>query len=179
MDHEILVSKLGYYGARGITKNWFSSYLNNRKQFVTINGFKSSVKAINFGVPQGSVLGPLLFLIYINDLSLSVKNSIVHHFADDTNLLSIDKSLKVLCKKVNYDLKGITNWLNANRISLNVSKTEFIIFRKPRNIVDYEIKIKLNGKRLYSSSYIKYLGVLLDEHLSWKPHVSELIKKKN
>ena len=179
VDHDILVSKLEYYGARGITKNWFSSYLKDRKQFVTINGFKSSLKNINFGVPQGSVLGPLLFLIYINDLNLSVKNSIVHHFADDTNLLCIDKSIKMLCKKVNYDLKGITNWLDANRISLNVNKTEYIIFRKPRKIVDSEIKIKLNGKRLYPSTYIKYLGVLLDEHLSWKPHINELYKKLN
>ena len=87
--------------------------------------------------------------------------------------------LKILCKKVNYDLKGITDWLNANRISLNVNKTEFIIFRSPRSSVDcdYEINIRLNGKRLYPSTYIKYLGILLDEHLSWKPHINELTKK--
>ena len=129
VDHNILVSKLEYYGVRGTVKNWFSSYLQNRKQFVTINGYKSSLNDVKFGVPQGSVLGPLLFLIYINDFSISVKNSMLHHFADDTNLLCINKSLKVLCKKVNFDLKGITDWLNANRISLNVNKTEFIIFR--------------------------------------------------
>ena len=179
VDHDILVSKLEYYGARGVVKNWFSSYLHNRKQFVTINGFNSSLNVIHHGVPQGSVLGPLLFLIYINDLNISVKNSMVHHFADDTNLLYINKSLKVLCKKVNYDLKGITNWLNANRISLNVNKTEFVIFRSPRKLINYEINIRLNGQRLYPSSYIKYLGVLLDEHLSWKPHTNELIKKLN
>ena len=179
VDHDILVSKLDYYGVRGIAKSWFTSYLHNRKQFVSINGFNSSLKSINFGVPQGSVLGPLLFLICINDLNISVKNSVMHHFADDTNLLLIDKSIKVLCKKVNYDLKGITNWLNANRISLNINKTEFIIFRKPRKLIDFEIKIKLNGKRIYPSTKIKYLGVLLDEHLSWKPHIDELTKKLN
>ena len=177
VDHNILVSKLEYYGVRGVAQNWFSSYLQNRKQFVTINGFKSSLKNVNFGVPQGSVLGPLLFLLYINDLSFSVKNSKVHHFADDTNLLCINESLKTLCKKVNYDLKGITNWLNANRISLNVNKTEFVIFRSPRKCIDSKLNIKLNGKRLYPSSCIKYLGVLIDEHLSWKPHMRRTNKK--
>ena len=103
----------------------------------------------------------------------------VHHFADDTNLLCINKSLKVLRKKVNFDLKGITDWLNANRISLNVNKTEFIIFRSPRKPVDCDINIKLDSKRLYPSTCIKYLGVLLDEHLSWKPHINELTKKLN
>ena len=140
VDHDILISKLEYYGVREVVKNWFSSYLKNRKQFVTINGFKSSLCAMNFGVPRGSVLGPLLFLIYINDLSVSVKNSIVHHFADDTNLLYINKSLKVLCKKVNHDLKGITDWLNANRISLNVNKTEYLLFLIYINDLNLSIK---------------------------------------
>ena len=80
---------------------------------------------------------------------------------------------------MNYDLKGITHWLNANRISLNISKTEFVVFRSPRKIIDFDIKIKVNGQRIYQSSYIKYLGVYLDEHLSWKPHIHELRKKLN
>ena len=84
-----------------------------------------------------------------------------------------------MCQKVNNDLKGITHWLNANRISLNVSKTEFVVFRSPRKEIEHELKIKLNGKRLYPSPYIKYLGVLLDEHLSWQPHIKELTKKLN
>ena len=84
-----------------------------------------------------------------------------------------------MCKKVNCDLKGITDWLNTNRISLNISKTEFVIFRSPRNSLDFEVKIKLNGKRLYQSTHIKYFGVLLDEHLLWKPHINELIRKLN
>ena len=85
-----------------------------------------------------------------------------------------------MCKKINYDLKCITNWLNANRISLNVSKTEFIIFRKPSKSVSLEsLKIKISGKKLYTSTSIKYLGVLIDEHLSWRAHIDELIKKLN
>ena len=180
VDHKILVKKLEHYGSRGIPKHWFSSYLSNRKQFVSINGFKSSLKQITCGVPQGSVLGPLLFLIYINDLSFSVKHSTVYHFADDTNLLCINKSLKSLCKQINYDLKKLTDWLNGNRISLNTDKTEFVIFRKPRKKINLdEINIKLNGKRLFASSHIKYLGVLIDENLSWNFHIHELSKKLN
>ena len=177
VDHSILVSKLEYYGVRGLAKDWFFSYLDNRKQFVSINGFESSHRNIKSGVPQGSVLGPLLFLIYINDLAFSVKHSTVHHFADDTNLLCINKSLKTLYKNMNYDLRGITDWLNGNKISLNASKTEFVIFRKPGQSLHLEFKIKLNGKRLYPSNYIKYLGILIDENLSWKPHTLELTKK--
>ena len=180
VDHNILIAKLEYYGARNISKNWFSSYLQNRSQFVTLSGYESSSRYVQVGVPQGSVLGPLLFLIYINDLNISVKNSIVHHFADDTNLLYINKSIKVISKKINYDLKGITNWLNANRISLNISKTEFIIFRKrSKPVCSESLKIKINGVRLYPSTSIKYLGILIDEHLSWKYHICELVKKLN
>ena len=113
VDHKILISKLEHYGVRGIIKDWLSSYLDNRKQFVSLNGFKSSLNFITCGFPQGSVLGPLLFLIYITDLSSSVKHSVVHHFADDTNLICINKSLKLLNKHINYDLKGITDWLNG------------------------------------------------------------------
>ena len=144
---------------------------------MTINGFKSSLKNIKYRVPQGSVLGPLLFLIFINDLKASVKNSTVHHFADDTNLLYTNKSLKTLSKKINYDLRGINDWLNANRISLNSDKTEYILFSHPNKAKTEEFVIKINGKRLHHSSYVKYLGVLIDEHLSFKHHINALCLK--
>ena len=104
VNHEILFKKLEHYGIRGLSNSWFKSYLSNRKQYVTINGFKSDSTSINIGVPQGSVLGPLLFLIYINDLHKSIKHSLVHHFADDTNLLYINNSPKAVKKYVNLDL---------------------------------------------------------------------------
>ena len=88
VDHNILLEKLDYYGIRAVTKNWFESYLNNQKQFVTLNGSDSSSKPVSIGVPQGSVLGPLLFLVYIIDLHKCVKYSKVYHFADDSNMLS-------------------------------------------------------------------------------------------
>ena len=103
VDHEILLSKLDYYGIRGISNNWFKSYLSNRKQFVSINGYDSGLAEIKCGVPQGSVLGPLLFLLYINDLNQTIKFCKVHHFAGDTNLLYLGKSIKKLNKLVNFD----------------------------------------------------------------------------
>ena len=122
VDYEILLSKLDYYGIRGISNNWFKSYLSNRKQFVSINGYDSGLAEIKCGVPQGSVLGPLLFLLYINDLNQAIKFCKVHHFADDTNLLYLGKSIKKLNKLVNYDLKNLLYWLNANKNSRNVKK---------------------------------------------------------
>ena len=93
VDHGILLSKMDYYGIRGLANNWFRSYLTDRQQFTSINGYDSNCSSMKFGVPQGSVLGPLLFLIYINDLNKAIKFSVVHHFADDTNLLVSDYSL--------------------------------------------------------------------------------------
>ena len=94
VDHHILLCKLNHYGIRGIANLWFKSYLTNRKQFVSIEGVNSNLATIDFGVPQGSVLGPLLFLIYINDLHKAIKFSTTCHFADDTNLLIKNNSLK-------------------------------------------------------------------------------------
>ena len=119
-----MLAKLEHYGTRGMANNWFKSYRFERKQFVSINGHISNQTSVKYGVPQGSVLGPLLFLIYINELNLAIKFCKVHHFADDTNLLHFSKSVNKLNKYINLDMKNLTDWLNANKISLNVKKSE-------------------------------------------------------
>ena len=124
-------------------------YLSNCKIFVSINDYDSGLAEVNCGVPQGSVLGPLLFLLYINDLNQAIKFCKVHHFADDTNLLYLGKSIKKLNKLANIDLKNLLNWLNTNKISLNVKKTELVIFKSKQTQFDGEIKLKLSCKRLF------------------------------
>ena len=179
VNHSILLSKLEHYGIRGPINGWFKSYLYKRKQSVIINGYESDIQILNHGVPQGSVLGPLLFLLYINDLHISIQNSNVYHFADDTNLLRISTSYNKLQKELNSDLKNLNHWLLANKISLNETKTEIIHFHKINKYVPNNLKIKMNGKVLYPSDYIKYLGIYLDETLSGKIHCEELTKKLN
>ena len=117
VDHEILCYKLNHYGIRGITNQWFSSYLRNRPQFVSVSNCSSDTKNMKYGVPQGSVLGPLLFLIYINDLHSSLNFSEVTHFADDTNLIQFGKCLDSLSVTLNSDLILLNSWLNANKIA--------------------------------------------------------------
>jgi hypothetical protein len=177
VNHEILLSKLEHYGFRGVINDWFRSYLTGRKQKVVINGFESESRTMNHGVPQGSVLGPILFLIYINDLHKCIKYSTTYHFADDTNLLNISNNYKTLQSKVNYDLFSLHKWLIANKISLNDGKTELIYFRKGGPAPT--LKIKLHGKTLTPTKIVKYLGVYLDEFLSGEAHCQELVMKLN
>ena len=150
----------------------------NRKQFVSVNNHNSTIQTILTGVPQGSVLGPLLFLIYINDLHNCIKYSRTYHFADDTNILCSDKSLYTLANKVNRDLKNLSQWLKANRLSY-VKKTEFIIFRQKKKSLDHNAKFKVNGKRLFPTSSVKYLGVFLDDYLYWNKQLVHVIAKLN
>ena len=136
----MVLSKLSYYGVRGISHDLFKSHPTNRKQHIIINGMSSFHQPIKHGVPQWSVLGPLLFLIYINHLNHVVKHSTVRHFADGTNLIYSISSLKSIIKYINHGLKLIVHWLRENRISLNVNKTKIILFRpkKEDNLQKYE-----------------------------------------
>ena len=130
VDHVILLTKLEHYGVRGSALSWFQSYLTDRKHYVTYNGVASSTKHVSCGVPQGSILGPLLFLIYINDLCLVCKNTLPIFFADDTNLFKSHQDLAHIEPVLNEELKSISMWLQVNKLSLNVKNKTFHYFVK-------------------------------------------------
>ena len=153
------------------------SFLTNRKQYSSINGYDSTPQDITHGVPQGSVLGPLLFILFINDLHTSVKTSNVHYFADDTNLLFINKSLKMINKLINHSLALLVQWLQANKISLNTSKTELVLFRPKGNAITKNLNFRISGEKVKLSRTVKYLGIILNENLLWQDHRNILIPK--
>ena len=141
------------------------SYLSNRKQLVATNGFESVNLDITCGVPQGSNIRPLLFLLYINDFRFSLGKATSTHFADDTCILHFSNKLKTVETELNKDLKHASTWLNANR--LNVSKSKLLIFHSKYKNIDYsKTSIKLNGIRLLPSDHVKYLGIFIDNNLS-------------
>ena len=174
VDHSILLEKLKHYGIRGITNNWFKSYLSNRNQFVFVSGEKSETKTIKHGVLQGSVPGPLLFILYINDLQSTIRNSNTFLFADDTCLLNSNSKIKCIEKQLNYDLKMLYKWLCASKISLNVTKTEVVLFHHDNKPIDHELRLKLNGKYLSLSESVKYLGITINHNLSFSQQLDSL-----
>lgn len=176
VNHGILLNKLQKYGIRGKSLKLIESYLTNRQQVVYIpNTFSKSQKVL-CGVPQGSVLGPLLFSVYINDLPNSSEFE-TRLFADDTALFLSDKDLKSLNKKVNTELIKIEQWLNSNKLSLNYSKTNYLLIRPKSRNPNYNFTINIKGIEIKQSHSAKYLGIIIDENLDWKPHIQYLHKK--
>ena len=176
VDHAILLSKLSHYGVRGNALQWFKSYLSDRKQYVTYNGVSSPVNNITCGVPQGSILGPLLFLLYINDLGCVSSSTTSILFADDTNLFKTGNDLNKMQEELNFELSKISHWLKVNKLSLNIGKTHFMVFTNKKKRLD-ELNIMIDGIKIEEVRKTKFLGVIIDNKLSWKDHVTHVANK--
>ena len=176
VDHSIIISKLEHYGIRGIALQWFRNYLLNRYQIVKFKNSQSEKKMIKCGVPQGSVLGPLLFLLYVNDIFKSSEKLSFILFADDTNIFYQHKDIKVMTETLNYELKKVNLWLQANKLSLNIKKTSIIIFKTRRKRTG-NIIVKINDTEIKHVESTKFLGIYIDSNLTWKVHINYIVNK--
>ncbi len=182
LDHDILIDKLNYYGIRGVALKLFRSYLTNRKQFVEIDETQSETLTIQTGVPQGSILGPLLFIIYMNDIAQASKIFDFIIYADDTTLSG---TLKMIIQSshtqnvnatINTELENINTWLKTNKLSLNVSKTKYMLFHTPCRKVN-SLQLQIDGKIIERVKVCDFLGLTINENLTWKDHVNKISNK--
>ena len=172
IDHRILLSKLQFYGIRGISLDWFRSYLQNRMQYVVVNGVKSLSTHIHCGVPQGSVLGPILFLVYINDIINATSYFSYSLFADDTSLLASDKDVCSLISTANDEINKLYMWFCCNKLLLNIQKTQYVIFRtRGKRIPTNAPPLIIGGLQAARSENVLFLGVTMNEFMSWKQHI--------
>ena len=178
LNHTILLEKLEHYGIRGLPLLWFKDYLSNRKQFVLLNNTSSQMRRITCGVPQGSILGPLLFILYVNDMINCSKLLHFILFADDTNLFYSSSNYNDLMDVVNNELDKLSEWFRTNKLSLNISKTNYILFGNRRKCLsDTNFMIHINGNMIERVIVTKFLGVYIDQDLNWKHHTAQVAAK--
>lgn len=177
LNHNILLNKLERYGIRGIARSVIESYLSNRKQYVAIGNAKSSMKDINIGVPQGSNIGPLLFLIYINDLGSIALKGVPRLFADDTAIFYPNRSARSIIADIESDLILLNNYFSINLLSLNFIKTKYMIFHSINKRVELHDNPKIGRIRIGEVNEFKYLGIIFDSTLTWGSHINYVENK--
>lgn len=175
IDHSILLNKLERYGIRGVAWNWIDSYLKERQQFVRMGEFKSDYRTIVCGVPQGSILGPVLFNLYINDIFKVSKLVQLILFADDTNIFFASEDYNTAIEVMNVELRKLKNWMDVNKLSLNLSKTKAMVFGNQN--VNHELPIVVNGVEIKKVTETTFLGITIDSKLSWKTHIRNIRRK--
>ena len=179
IDHKILLEKLASYGVDYRALKWFDSYLSDRQQKCIVNGELSGSRAVTCGVPQGSLIGPLLFLIYINDLPNCLTKALPRMYADDTSISIAASSLSELELALNAELANLHEWLNVNKLSLNIAKTEFMLIGSRQRLattIDHSLTVQIKGHEIDGVPHTKSLGVYIDQNLSWSKHVNETAK---
>ncbi len=177
INHNILLHKLERYGIRGVGLSWIRSYIENRKQFVQIGDYRSSRSNISCGVPQGFVLGPKLFILYINDITMASDMLKYVIFADDTNIFSSGKDLQRLLQAITVELENLKLWFDNNKLSLNISKSKFILFGNKKVNPNMQVELSIENVKLERVQEHTFLGVIIDQNMSWKPHISYVRSK--
>ena len=177
VNHDILLDKLTHYGVVGNAHSWFESYLCGRQQAVKFGGCLSAWGSVRVGVPQGSILGPLLFSIFVNDLPSVVNYAQLNMYADDTELHCCGEDLQSVQDDLQSDLYQIQDWLQANRLQLNVSKSAIMLIGSWQKLRGRSVTVSINGKPLASVTSTRYLGVLIDQHLNWKLHINHVLNQ--
>ena len=179
VNHDILLKKLEMYGLGESALALLRNYLTDRTQKCNLQGMLSKQRKITCGIPQGSILGPLLFTIYINDLPNCLKHTTPRMFADDTSLTAAGETLNEIEKRANEDLKNVRNWLSANKLNLNIAKTEYVLIgsRYRINSLDVQPSINIDKQSVKRVKHTKVLGVQIDEHLNWGKHIESIASK--